>query len=120
MGRSKEMVWRLLLLGSVAGLGLLGTTDLLGTVLALLAELSRGLLGLLGEANLLVSERKAKVSMIVETKLTGTITIHGSLLVRPSCATNGPAKLPMFAVLQRILTRTRRCLGSNFIESRES
>ena len=43
----------LLLLGSLAGLGLLGTTDLLGTVLALLAELARGLLGLLGEADLL-------------------------------------------------------------------
>lgn len=42
----------LLLLGSLAGLGLLGTTDLLGTVLAFLAELSRGLLGLLGEADL--------------------------------------------------------------------
>ena len=48
----------LLLLGSLAGLGLLGTTDLLGTVLALLAELSRSLLGLLGKANLLSSNER--------------------------------------------------------------
>ena len=46
----------LLLLGSLAGLGLLDTTDLLGTVLAFLSELSRGLLGLLGKADLLVSD----------------------------------------------------------------
>lgn len=41
----------LLLLG-VAGLGLLDTTDLLGSVLALLAQLSRCLLGLGSEASL--------------------------------------------------------------------
>jgi len=46
----------LLLLGSLAGLGLLDTTDLLGTVLAFLSELSRSLLGLLGKADLLVSD----------------------------------------------------------------
>ena len=59
-GQEARMVWcrwdnkaRLLLLGGLAGPDLLGTTDLLGTVLALLAQLSRGLLGLLGEADLL-------------------------------------------------------------------
>lgn len=52
IGRKKGIGSNLLLLGSLAGLGLLGTTDLLGTVLALLAELSRSLLGLLGKADL--------------------------------------------------------------------
>lgn len=84
------LVCMCLLLLRVAGLGLLDTTDLLGSVLAFFAQLSRCLFGLGSEASLL-TKREYELDTICEV-----------------------------ACVLMILTRTSRNLGSNFIDSRES